>query len=59
MSRSLEVGRGWRTLRLATYQYRWPTVMGENPPQGIPFRCLEASYGGRSIQVRLWNWRTR
>lgn len=53
----LELGRGWHKLRFATDVQRWPTCLGENPPRGIPYRNVEASYGSRCIQVRLWNWR--
>jgi hypothetical protein len=50
-------GVGWRKLRIAVGVQRWPTIRGENPPQGIPYRVLEASYGGRCLQLRLWNYR--
>lgn len=52
-----EIGSGWRTIRIGVGVHRWPTVRGENPPEGIPYRVLDASYGGRCIQVRLWNYR--
>lgn len=52
-----EIGRGWHTLRFSVSDRRWPTVMGENPPQGVPYRNIEASYGSRCVQIRLWNWR--
>ncbi len=54
---NVKVGSGWRTLRLEVGKRRWPTCMGENPPRGLPYTNVEASYGGRSIQIRLWNTR--
>lgn len=57
--RHFEVGRGWHKLRFWTGVNRWPTVRGENPPMGLPYRCIEASYGSRCVQIRLWNWRRR
>ncbi len=54
-----ELGRGWHSVRFSSYRHRWPTLLGENPPRGIPYRCIELSYGSRCLQLRLWDWRKR
>jgi hypothetical protein len=54
---NVEIGRGWHKLSFSTHRSRWPTLNGENPPRGIPYRCVEVSYGSRCVQVRLWDWR--
>lgn len=50
----MHVGHG--RIDFAWYVTKWPTIRGENPPQGIPYRCVEASIGTRCIQIRLWNF---
>jgi hypothetical protein len=54
---SLTIGHGWHTVRVTVGTRRWPTIRGENPPQGVTYRCLDASYGSRCLQLRLWDWR--
>ena len=57
--KSIGAGRGFRKFYASTYPARWPTLSGENPPQGIPYRCVEISFGSRCLQLRLWNWRRK
>ena len=35
---------------------RWPTVRGENPPAGLPYRHLRLWLPRYAIEIRIWRW---
>ena len=54
----MRLGTRNRHADLAVYGGRFPTVRGENPPQGIAYRAFEVRLwpSRRSLQIRWWRW---
>ncbi len=54
----MKVGTLNRHITIERHPGRFPTIRGENPPQGIRYRVLEIRLWPTrlSVDIRWWRW---
>ena len=56
-----EIGTRGRHVRFERGRGRWPTLRGENPPQGVPYEQITVWLWPSSLtfHLRWYRWKSR